>query len=207
MTEKEFLKLKVGDKVRIVSVRPETTRNDDLYWSVLMDKYLGKVLTINALPKKDRWNTYYYVTTEEAAQPLAFGQSEGWYFSPRMIAEKVKERQTIVIKRDGLTVTAYCGDKKGVAHCNPDDEFDLYTGAKLALNRAFGREEKLKNPNVLTVICTESKRPDFTKGMVYVRNLAGNLYDDYRSPWSLSCMFDDPTKWTISDARFELYEG
>ena len=46
-------------------------------------------------------------------------------------------KQTIVIKTDGNTVTAYMGDKRGIAKCNPVDTFDLYTGARLALDRLF----------------------------------------------------------------------
>lgn len=41
MTEKEFGELKPGDKVKIVSERPEKN------WSIGMNKYLGQVLTID----------------------------------------------------------------------------------------------------------------------------------------------------------------
>ena len=41
----------------------------------------------------------------------------------------------VVINVDGNKVIAHCGDKKGVARCHPDDDFDFYTGAKLALER------------------------------------------------------------------------
>lgn len=58
------------------------------------------------------------------------------------LAESKERYPQIVIKQDGNTVTAYCGSAKGVAKCSPEDTFDLYTGAQLALARAFGREEK-----------------------------------------------------------------
>lgn len=49
---------------------------------------------------------------------------------------KIKpQKQTIVIKREDDTVTAYMGKHKAVAKCSPDDEFDLYKGAILALTR------------------------------------------------------------------------
>ena len=49
---------------------------------------------------------------------------------------KIKpQKQTIVIKREDDTVTAYMGKHKVVAKCSPDDEFDLYKGAILALTR------------------------------------------------------------------------
>lgn len=41
----------------------------------------------------------------------------------------------VVIYVDGNKVVARCGDKEGVARCHPDDDFDFYTGAKLALER------------------------------------------------------------------------
>ena len=49
---------------------------------------------------------------------------------------KIKpQKQTIVIKREDDTATAYKGKHKAVAKCSPDDEFDLYKGAILALTR------------------------------------------------------------------------
>ena len=51
---------------------------------------------------------------------------------------KIKpKKQTIVIKREDDTVTAYMGKYKAVAKCSPDDEFDLYKGAVLAITRLF----------------------------------------------------------------------
>lgn len=44
-------------------------------------------------------------------------------------------KETIVIKRDGDTVTAYMGKKQAVAKCSPKDTFDLYQGSILALTR------------------------------------------------------------------------
>jgi hypothetical protein len=41
----------------------------------------------------------------------------------------------VVIDVDGNKVVARCGDKEGFARCQPDDDFDFYTGAKLALER------------------------------------------------------------------------
>ena len=49
---------------------------------------------------------------------------------------KIKpQKQTIVIKREDDTVTAYMGKHKAVAKCSPDDEFELYKGAILALTK------------------------------------------------------------------------
>lgn len=45
------------------------------------------------------------------------------------------KKQTIVIKQNNNTVTAYMGKHKAVAECSPDDKFDLCKGAILALTR------------------------------------------------------------------------
>ena len=59
---------------------------------------------------------------------------ECWCFSSNLT--KIKpQKQTIVIKREDDTVTAYMGKHKAVTKCSPDDEFDLYKGAILALTR------------------------------------------------------------------------
>lgn len=41
----------------------------------------------------------------------------------------------VVIDVDGNKVVARCGDKEGFARCHPDDDFDFYIGAKIALER------------------------------------------------------------------------
>lgn len=62
-----------------------------------------------------------------------------WYFCGDML-ELFNEE--ITINRYNNKVVAKLGKKVGVARCCPDDEFDLYTGSKLALDRLFGKEEK-----------------------------------------------------------------
>ena len=55
----------------------------------------------------------------------------------------------VVIYVDGNKVIARCGDKegvarydkKGVARCHQDDDFDFYTGAKIALERLEDAEK------------------------------------------------------------------
>ena len=46
-------KYKVGDRVRIVSERPQRRWNPD------MDKYLGKTMTVIASGRNSRGDTYY----------------------------------------------------------------------------------------------------------------------------------------------------
>lgn len=56
-----------------------------------------------------------------------------------------REVETITINRYGNKVVAKYGNKVGVAKCNPEDEFNFETGAKLAFERLFGTEVKEVN--------------------------------------------------------------
>lgn len=75
---------------------------------------------------------------------ITWSRYKARYSSFPMIEYKPEVR-TICIKTDGKIVTAYMGDKKGIAKCSPEDTFDLYTGAKLALDRLFDKENQEKN--------------------------------------------------------------
>lgn len=70
-----------------------------------------------------------------------------WYISADML-EKI-ETEKVVIYRNGSKVVAKNTYNKieGVAICSPEDEFDFYTGAKLALSRVEEKEqgEKIKS--------------------------------------------------------------
>lgn len=50
----------------------------------------------------------------------------------------------IVIKQKGDKVIAKYGSCVAEAKCHEDDEFDYYTGCKIALDRLFGKEETIK---------------------------------------------------------------
>lgn len=68
-------------------------------------------------------------------------------FVPEWLEPVIVGKERIVIRHDGKTVTAilYNGKeekKKAKAKCHPDDPFDFVTGAKIALERLAGGEEK-----------------------------------------------------------------
>lgn len=48
----------------------------------------------------------------------------------------------ITIERHGQKMVAKYNGKVGVAKCSDDDEFDMFTGANLALQRLFGKEKE-----------------------------------------------------------------
>ena len=50
--------------------------------------------------------------------------------------DEMKETGIVIdIITDGKETRERYGDKVGVARCHPDDKFDIFTGAKLALER------------------------------------------------------------------------
>lgn len=237
MKIEEFLKLKVGDKVKIVDKRPETDAWP--YFVNSMNKWLGKVMTIRRLDDFDP--DYQYVCMVEDKDE-DFGC--GWYWGAHMIERKIEEKKPdilrvrcveskdpdftagkvyeringvmvddrghefrnlcraddlkdwaftavkfeladskerypqIVIKQDGNTVTAYCGSAKGVAKCSPEDTFDLYTGAQLALARAFGREEKKDEESLYPKIDWDGLGKAITKGFEEATKNMYKLADD-----------------------------
>lgn len=49
------------------------------------------------------------------------------------------------IIRDNKIIIKLDNGKVGVARCHPDDEFDIFAGTKLAIERAYGKESKDKS--------------------------------------------------------------
>ena len=121
MDIKEFKKLKVGDKVKIVD------KKTGEYWSRggEMDRWLGKTMTIRAIVEPG----------------IALMLEDGWYWHPHMIDRKVVEPATIEmhIVRGNKTVVRLSNGKVGVAKCNPQDTFDVYEGLRIATARAYGK--------------------------------------------------------------------
>ena len=66
-----------------------------------------------------------------------------------------KINETIVICHDGNKVTALdkSTGKKAIARCNSADEFDFYTGAKLAFSRLMGEPEENQQDKPKIVKC------------------------------------------------------
>lgn len=135
--------LKVGDKVRIkkFDTRP-------FGWSTFggMDKYMGKIVTVERVDRGLFW-------------------AEGWCFKNDE-CEPVGE--TIVIYRRDNNVYALnkATNEKAVATCAPGDTFDFNVGAKLAFDRLMGVETKTEEE--------PKKEPKFKKGDVVVLTKASN---------------------------------
>lgn len=139
-------KYKVGDKVRIVSKRPQKDWNPD------MDKYLGKTATI--IKSGINYNGVYYYIEEDRDDFLGH-----WYWYEGTIAglaEHEREPCTVELRFDGMITTATLKRggrdvKTAEVRCNPKDTYSRAEGARVAVERLFEKKRKEDKPK-------ESKR-------------------------------------------------
>lgn len=162
------MKYKVGDKVRI-----KTEESTLKVWNTLMNKWLGKVMTIRKATKS------FYRMFEDNGEFLG----DGWVWYPEMIESLVDEHK-LVITTDGKNTTAKLYDGKrlldtAVAVCSPEDEFNFKTGAEIAFKRLF-KEEKKESPAYFTGKAVYVRSADFvdvTQGKIY-NFIDGKYVDD-----------------------------
>lgn len=171
-------KLKVGDKVRVRSwdSMAEQYGTDFRDGSIKvrhsftgpMRKYCGKIVTITELIPSFNG---YKIKEDEGA----------WIYSDEMF-EPVS--YTIVIYRKDNEVIALdkSTGKMNKAICSPEDEFDFYTGASLAITRLINNEpvpvlKKVKKYYNGEIVCVSAQASNLTKGKIYkVKN--GQFRDD-----------------------------
>lgn len=152
-------KYKCGDKVRIVSKRPQRS------WNPEMDKYLGKTMTVTASGRNDSGETYYHVFEDRASEGI------WWYWYEDMIAglvEPEREPCTVELRFDGMITTATLkrsgrDAKTAEARCNPKDTYSRAEGARVAVERLFAKKRKEGKPK-------ESKPKMWDKFVVTVNN-------------------------------------
>lgn len=128
MTIEEAKKLKVGDKVKIINRRGRFWNSEGK-----MDKWINKIMTI-----------------QEILVGGVFRMKEDprWFFSNEDIAELVKKssnRKTFAIAvriKGGATTVYLPNGKQATVVCDKEDEYDEYTGIKMALAKAYSAEEK-----------------------------------------------------------------
>ena len=135
-------KYKVGDKVRIVSKRPQ--RN----WNPEMDKYLGKTMTITASGRNRDGEIYYRTFDDRAFEGI------WWYWYEDMIsglAEPEQKPYTVELRFDGAITTATLKRggrdvKTAEARCKPTDTYSRAEGARVAVERLFEKKRKEDKP-------------------------------------------------------------
>ena len=137
---------KVGDKVRIVSKRPQKN------WNPYMDKYLGKTMTI--IKSGINNSGVYYCMEEDRNDFLGH-----WCWYENMIsglAEPGREPCTVELRFDGMITTATLKRggrdvKTAEVRCNPKDTYSRAEDARVAVERLFEKKRKEDKPK-------ESKR-------------------------------------------------
>lgn len=133
-------KYKVGDKVRIVSERPQRR------WNPKMDKFLGKTMTI--IKSRINGDGVYYYMEEDLDDFLGH-----WFWYEDMIAglaEPEREPCTVELRFDGMITTATLKRggrdvKTAEARCNPKDTYSRAEGARVAVERLFEKKRKEKD--------------------------------------------------------------
>lgn len=134
-------KYKVGDKVRIVSRKPNHPG-----FVPRMEKYLGKTLTVQSVADGSTGARY---TFEEAYLIPTDGCY--WCFLESWISELVKPKPKkesglrVVIRFEGDVTTARMirgGTvvKTATARCNPKDQYGHAEGARIAMDRLFAKK-------------------------------------------------------------------
>ena len=159
--EKMKAKFKVGDKVQ--AIRSGLNYSKGMIGYVLSARLNGDFIDIGD------------ILTHKIA-PGCCSDNFKLYEMP-----EIKIYQDAVSPKTIIAENCQTGEK-AVARCSPDDDFNFYTGARLALERL---EKKDKEPEGWTgkMVCVDSGISRFfTAGKVYsVKN--GLLYDDMKSPY------------------------
>lgn len=157
-------KYKVGDKVRIVSKRPQKN------WNPYMDKYLGKTMTI--IKSGINAEGVYYCMEEDRDDFLGH-----WCWYEDMIAglaEPGREPCTVELRFDGMITTATLKRggrdvKTAEARCNPKDTYSRAEGAKAAVGRLFEKKRKGEDK-------PKESKPKIGDKFVVVGDLSGHEF-------------------------------
>ena len=175
------MKYKVGDKVRIVSKWGEGCYQSP---TGRMDKWLGKVMTVRDVG----------ITLYRMVEDIEDNESGGWAWTENCIAGLACENK-IVITSDGEKTLARLYDGKKVvktatAKCSPDDKFSFETGAKIAFERLFDREEKEEQKYFNGKVVCVNKYAGFTVGKIY-KFVNGQCFDDKKTlrPTGFKCKY------------------
>lgn len=164
---------KVGDKVRIVSERPDSKNYVDG-----MVRFLGKEITISKVCKG---TAYYYSDDAKPKDPIQecfckWLGVPGYFFRDEWISglvEPAREPCTVELRFDGMITTATLKRggrdvKTAEARCNPKDTYSRAEGARVAVERLFEKKRKESKPKVGDKFVVTGNRP-FGKGHHYFK--------------------------------------
>lgn len=144
---------KVGDKVRIVSERPDSKNYVDG-----MVRFLGKEITISKVCK-EFGTAYYYSDDAKPKDPIQecfckWLGVPGYFFRDEWVSglvEPAREPCTVELRFDGMITTATLKRggrdvKTAEARCNPKDTYSRAEGARVAVERLFEKKRKEDKP-------------------------------------------------------------
>ena len=149
-------KYKVGDKVRIVSQRP-----DEPTFVQSMSEYLGKVMTVKSVEEMPCGTIY---KLNEAAVSLPWIRYD-WIFKEEWIAGLAEPQTERHGDNDLSVVIRFCGNKTtarlmrgetivktATARRNPADKYSRAEGARVAVERLFektsGKAKDASKPKI-----------------------------------------------------------
>lgn len=174
-------KFKVGDKVTIRSwddMKKEygTDCAGDIpvpcIFNRQMKEYCGKKMIISYIRPHHLEDRFVYFL--EGA--------EKWRFSEEMFEEFKKPLIVIYRKDNEVIALDKSTGKMNKAICSPEDKFDFYTGASLAITRLVNNEpvpvlKKVREYYNGEIVCISTDAANLTKGKIYkVKN--GMFRDD-----------------------------
>ena len=196
-------KFEVGDKVRVRSWASMAKEyGEDSHGAIKvpcsfmpdMGRFCGRTVTISRVIGRDA----YRIKEDGYGWTFSSGMFEDPKVSKAPKAPKApKVHSSIAVYQEGRKVIAFDTQtgKTGVARCHPDDKFDFYYGAGLAIERLTGYKPEAElavtckpKPKLYNgkVVCVENYSC-FTVGKVYtikdgiLRNDIGDDFDSIES--------------------------
>lgn len=162
-------KYKIGDRVRLVSKKPE------IFFSFgeEVNEYLGKEFIVWDVINQWKGETVYFleqVLSEDCPhRRVDIAVAERWISG--YAEEREREPCTVEIRFDGMTTTATLKRggrdvKSTEARCNPKDTYSRGEGAKIAVERLFEKKKPVANIEEKFVITKESPFHCFKRGQI-----------------------------------------
>ena len=162
-------KYKIGDRVRLVSKKPE------IFFSSgeEVDEYLGKEFIVWDVINQWKGETVYFlqqILSEDCPhRRVDIAVAERWISG--YAEEQEREPCTVEIRFDGMTTTATLKRggrdvKTAEARCNPKDTYSRGEGAKIAVERLFEKKKPMTDIEEKFVITRESIFHCFKRGQI-----------------------------------------
>lgn len=175
-------KYKVGEKVKVLD--GSKAQHYTAGWVDLMNPYVGKTLEVRS--QKSHFESPVY--------KLVGGGI--WSYDEKYLAPAYSDRIVVYIdKKDPSKVVAkdVSTGKTGVAKCSPEDIFDFYTGAKLAMNRLLGIDGKV------------AQKIEIGDTVEFISSLGGIFYPGYGGKGVAQDIDYDHDLWVLWEGKETAY--